>query len=384
MPSSNNAFAPIVLPTGSPVLQYVAVEVNGYIGLPLLIMVVVIAVRHWQSMTVRITAAMTAIMAVLSMGPRLQIDGTSTIPLPWAVFERLPLMENLLPVRLSVFTDLGIALLLAYGSRIGLGHRAQRGRAVAIVAVVITLLPSTFLSQLYAPVDVPAYFTSSELNNIPKGSIALIAPWTTDPSNDDPGVLAGVRGFPFPIAIGIRIRPVGQEGRQQRPAHRLSRVLHVGDRARRTTPRPREQDPAAGDAPGREEPPDLHDHHRAHDLSGDDASHLHVPARSQTGACRRRLRLVPHRDDASDSLSRDLSTNHHDVVVAPVVAGVDVDVVEPLAPVRFDVLDRVKCRVVVVGKELFPPVFAPMRDPELLVFRVTVSSSGRPASAVRL
>src|SRR4051794_31794418 len=81
-------------------------EANAYIGLPLLIVVVFVAVRHWKSATVRIASIMTVLLAVLSMGPRLQINGRSTVPLPWAIIEKLPLMRNLLPVRLSVFTDL--------------------------------------------------------------------------------------------------------------------------------------------------------------------------------------------------------------------------------------------------------------------------------------
>ena len=215
-PSSTNAFAPTALNGISRHFSTVGAEVNGYIGLPLLIIVIVIAVRHWSSATVRLTAVMTGIMAVLSMGPRLQIVGRSTIPLPWAVFEKLPLMGNLLPVRLSVFTDLGIALLLAYG----IAHRARPAtpkrnavRAVAVVAVVITLAPSlNFLSHAYAPVEVPSYFTSSEVKKIPAGSIALIAPWTTDPSNVLPEYWQAASGFRFRLASGYAYVPLGKSG----------------------------------------------------------------------------------------------------------------------------------------------------------------------------
>ena len=140
----------------------------------------------------RVASIMTVVMAIFSMGPRLQIKGRSTIPLPWDLVARLPLMGNLLPVRLSVFTDLGIALLLAYG----IGHRVRPStparnavRFVAAAAAVVTLVPSWYLlKSISAPVDVPHFFTSSEVKTIPKGSIALVAPWTTDPSNIPPEV----------------------------------------------------------------------------------------------------------------------------------------------------------------------------------------------------
>jgi Glycosyltransferase family 87 len=191
-------------------------EINGYVGVPLLIICVVIAVKHWRSRTVRIASFMTLAMALLSMGPRLQIRGWSTIPLPWSLIAHLPLMANLLPVRLSVFTDLGIAFLLSYG----IAHRVrpatrnrQIGRAAAAAAVVLTLLPSFYLLRvLWAPINVPPYFTSALVKKIPEGSIALVAPWTTDPSNVEPQVWQVASGFRFKLASGYAFVPVGDDG----------------------------------------------------------------------------------------------------------------------------------------------------------------------------
>jgi hypothetical protein len=191
-------------------------EANAYIGLPLIAVVTWIVVKHRRSAIVRIAALMTVAMAVLSMGPRLHWLGRSTIALPWTWFARLPLMGHLLPVRLSVFTDLGVAFLLAYG----IGHRAprpsprQRGvRTVATVAVVLSLLPSaTLLDALSAPVVAPAYFTSSEVQRIPEGSVALVAPWTVDTRNDDPQLWQALAGFRYRMPSGYAYRPTRDGG----------------------------------------------------------------------------------------------------------------------------------------------------------------------------
>ena len=216
VPSPYNAFAPASLLRVSSHFNATGAEINAYIGVPLLAVVVVIAVRNWRSATVRVACVMTAIMAVLSMGPRFQIEGKSKFPLPWALIARLPLMGNLLPVRLSVITDLGIALLLAYG----IGHRVRPAswqriavRLVALLAVVVTLAPSRFLlDQLSTRVEIPSYFTSAEVNKIPAGSIVLVAPWTADPSDDLPEVWQAFAHFHFRLASGYAYLPLGAGG----------------------------------------------------------------------------------------------------------------------------------------------------------------------------
>ena len=193
-----------------------AAEANAYIGVPLLAVLTWIVVKHRRAAVVRITALMTFAMAVLSMGPRLHVLGRSTIPLPWSWVAHLPLMGHLLPVRLSVFTDLGVALLLAYG----IGHRTprptprqRRVRTVATAAVVLSLLPSaTLLDALSAKVVAPAYFTSAEVRRIPKGSVALVAPWTVDTRNDDPQLWQALAGFRYRMPSGYAYRPTGDGG----------------------------------------------------------------------------------------------------------------------------------------------------------------------------
>jgi hypothetical protein len=197
-------------------------EANAYIGLPLLVVLGFIVVRHRRARTVQVAAALTAVMALLSLGPRLHIAGDSTVALPWDLVARLPLFGHLLPSRLAVFTDLGVAVLLAYG----IGHRARpatsRQRTVATIACVVvvgSLLPSaTLLGRLSAPVRVPSYFTTSAVERIPEGSVALVAPWTTDARNDEPEVWQAMSGFRFRMPSGYVYLP-GDDGRVSTGIH---------------------------------------------------------------------------------------------------------------------------------------------------------------------
>jgi hypothetical protein len=190
-------------------------ESNAYIGVPLLVVVGYVVVRHRSAAVVRITAIVTLVMAILSMGPRLRIAGNPTIPLPWALIQHLPLLQNLLPVRLAVFTDLGIALLLAYG--IGYWQKPVTPsrvivRVLAAAAIAATLLPSATLQRhLWSPAEVPPYFTSSEVKKIPNGSVALVAPWTTDPRNVLPELWQAAADFRFKLASGYAYIPRGEK-----------------------------------------------------------------------------------------------------------------------------------------------------------------------------
>ena len=191
-------------------------EANAYIGLPLLVVVGFIVIRHRRSRTVQVAAGLTLVMALLSLGPRLHIAGDDSMLLPWDLVAKLPLLGHLLPARLAVFTDLGLAVFLAYG----IGHRARpptpRRRAITViacVAVVGSLLPSaTLLGRLSDPVRVPSFFTSRAVERISDGSVALVAPWTTDARNDAPQVWQVMSDFRFKMPSGYAYLP-DEDGR---------------------------------------------------------------------------------------------------------------------------------------------------------------------------
>ncbi len=89
---------------------------SGYLGVPLLIGLVALAVWWRKLALVRFAAACACAAFVLSLGPRLTVDGHSfAIWLPEALFEHVPILVDLEPVRITGIEMLFLALVLAAG-----------------------------------------------------------------------------------------------------------------------------------------------------------------------------------------------------------------------------------------------------------------------------
>jgi hypothetical protein len=73
---------------------------SGYLGLPLLLVLGAIGIRWRSNGVVRVALALLVVSALLSLGPTLLVAGRDTgVWLPWAFFERLPLLSSLIPSR---------------------------------------------------------------------------------------------------------------------------------------------------------------------------------------------------------------------------------------------------------------------------------------------
>lgn len=196
------------------------VESNAYLGLPLLAAAVATAVALWRRPVVRVMAGVGLVMAACSLGPSLQVAGHATgIPLPWRLVGGLPVLDDVLPSRLALYTDLAAAVLLAIGvgeagsrwggagsrwggagSRSGgagsrwggagswsgeAGSRSDearsRGRpgALALVAAALALIAVALFPRLPYPSEalaVPSFFTTAAVDRVPAGSTALVLP----------------------------------------------------------------------------------------------------------------------------------------------------------------------------------------------------------------
>ena len=89
---------------------------SGYLGAPLLIGLVVLAVRWRKLGAVQLAAVCACAAFVLSLGPRLTVDGrTYAVWLPAAVFEHVPVLLDLEPIRITGLGMLFLAIILAVG-----------------------------------------------------------------------------------------------------------------------------------------------------------------------------------------------------------------------------------------------------------------------------
>ncbi|WP_131784523.1 hypothetical protein [Protofrankia symbiont of Coriaria ruscifolia] len=153
-----------------------AVEVSGYLGLPMLALLAFIAVRLRRNRLVALCAPLCVAVAVLSLGPHLHVGGHNTgIPLPWRVLELGPVLHNALPSRLSLYLVLAAGIMIAVWLDQARPPRIRAVTAGVSVTALVPLLPATLLAFSAAT---PSFFTGSQVKKaLPEGSTALVVPY---------------------------------------------------------------------------------------------------------------------------------------------------------------------------------------------------------------
>lgn len=214
-PTSNELIAPSQL-------QHVANAFVGgdfsenasYIGIPLLLLLAAVVMRYWREAIVRFASALLIIALILSFGTRLRIDGHVTkVRLPFDVLKHLPLLDNLLAVRFSIYIFLCAGLLAAVGlDRL---HRERSsptrplGPADALGAVLVLFALVPLVPRWPYPVTSttsPAFFRTSTVNSIPPGSVLLTYPFAT-PFHDQAMTWQAEDGFRFRMPGGYMLSP---------------------------------------------------------------------------------------------------------------------------------------------------------------------------------
>ena len=113
---------------------------TAFLGLPLLVVVIWIVATNWEHRLTRAATAMGTTAWVLALGPRLVWhDHVTHIPLPFAVVTHLPVLEDVVPSRLTLFVDLAVATLLAIGADrlwVAIERRHRRSATATLAAAV--------------------------------------------------------------------------------------------------------------------------------------------------------------------------------------------------------------------------------------------------------
>ncbi|HEV8064783.1 MAG TPA: hypothetical protein VGP46_08135, partial [Acidimicrobiales bacterium] len=180
---------------------------NGtFIGIPLLIVLAVILRRLWRDERIKAFFWLAVAAFVISLGSALNLGTFNThIPLPEIVFKWLPLLNNTIPARFSLYVILFLSMILAIGldrlwlapgnatdrprlsprwrkylgSRLGAdtvgAKRARVGLAVA--ATAFSLLPCAPFLQRHTPW--PRGLERSIEQLIPTGTVVVTYPYAT-------------------------------------------------------------------------------------------------------------------------------------------------------------------------------------------------------------
>jgi hypothetical protein len=185
-------------------------EWGSYLGVPLLLVLVVSAVRYWRRPVVKAAGIVAGSFLVLSMGPHLHVDGTVTSArLPFYVLGQLPLVENVEPRRLMVVTFLAAAVLVA----VLVDDIASRRRhpvvavagGLAVVVALAPLVPTTRFPS--TRVEVPAFFTSAAVRQLPRGSTAFVVPFARNTSTSVPMLWQAEANFRFKMPDAYAVGP---------------------------------------------------------------------------------------------------------------------------------------------------------------------------------
>jgi hypothetical protein len=174
---------------------------NGeYLGLPYLVGLIAIIAWQWKDRRVRVGAFVLAAAFLLTLGASLEVGGHATvIRLPFDLIAHLPLLQDEIPIRYSLYLQLFSALILSVGldrawkrlhaspgpsrrrwllgDRV-LGKAALGAGLILILAPLVPVVPYTS-----AATDVSSYFTSAQVLALPPGSVALAYPYPEFPAD---------------------------------------------------------------------------------------------------------------------------------------------------------------------------------------------------------
>jgi hypothetical protein len=159
-----------------------ASEWDAYLGIPLILLLVLATVRFWRVPPIRTAGILALVIAILSLGPHINVQGHAllAVPLPWWIPAHLPVLDDILPNRLMVYVDLAAAIVVAFTLRLlWLMRRSPLINVAVAVAVLLPLAPT--LPTPATQLTTPAAFASTFPAEISPGAVVLFEPL---PSSD--------------------------------------------------------------------------------------------------------------------------------------------------------------------------------------------------------
>ena len=130
------------------------IAANSYLGLPLLIILIWLAIVSWSNRLVRLLVIIFVVIIALAAGPNLIVGGSHLFALPWGGLWTLPFFRSAEPVRLILFGYLVfsiiLALWLARVTKTWLSRTVKWGLAALGLAAIFADLP-TFASVVVPP-----------------------------------------------------------------------------------------------------------------------------------------------------------------------------------------------------------------------------------------
>lgn len=207
-------------------------EENAFFGWPLVLLLLGVSVALWRHAVARALAVAMLVLAWVSMGAVLVIDGTATsIPGPWMALFDLPLYDSVLESRfaLGCVPVAGVLLALATERVLRLAaapewrHAARIVWLAAVVCAFAPIVPTEF--PVSERNEAPAFLADGLWRDYvdPGGSVVMVPLPST--GHADPLHWQVEAGLEYPLAEGYFVGPgddgEGIYGAVRRPTSRL-------------------------------------------------------------------------------------------------------------------------------------------------------------------
>jgi hypothetical protein len=208
-----------------------------YLGVPMLLVALAVLVARRRSLVVQAGFAMLVVGLLLSLGAGLRVGGRPTgVMLPWTAVESMPLVQNMVPARLAVFTALfaGLLVAVAVDGLWGRGGWAWRGLAVVTAVVTLAVLAPPEPFRARPVVATPPFFTGAAGRALPRDGVALVVPFPRRGQTNAAMVWQAEAGMWFKMPGGYFVGPdPGGGTRHDAPPTTTSVILNRIQRGRR-------------------------------------------------------------------------------------------------------------------------------------------------------
>jgi hypothetical protein len=153
------------------------VERGAYLGVPLLLIVALLLVGARRSRGLRVAAVGLAATVIASLGASIRVAGHGVLPGPWKVPAALPITRAILPVRLTMYVSLVVAMIAAaWLAERNATRRAWRW-ALALLAIAF-VLPNPATRRWTSAVPNPTFFKEhAHRQHVKEGETVLVLPY---------------------------------------------------------------------------------------------------------------------------------------------------------------------------------------------------------------
>lgn len=154
------------------------VEDGAYLSVALVLMLVLFAWSARRKRATWLLLGFALVVALLSLGPILHIEGRPTIGLPGSILAETPLIEHATPQRFPAYLWLAVAVIAALWLAAGRGRLAWARYGLVVVGMVM-ILPDVSSPPYHPNLAVPRFFTDGSYTRyIRPGEIVFAIPAT--------------------------------------------------------------------------------------------------------------------------------------------------------------------------------------------------------------